>query len=103
MSGKSRLLENIRESVADLHKIGLVDDVTLREFDAMDLPPVPEYGREDIKRIREKCKVSQAVFAAFLHVSRSTVSQWEQGEKKPRGASLKLLELVDRKGLEVLV
>jgi putative transcriptional regulator len=26
--------------------------------------------------------------------------QWERGEKKPQGASLKLLTLVEKKGLE---
>jgi len=55
-----------------------------------------------IKRIRARQHVSKPVFAAFLNVSKSTVAQWEQGEKKPRGASLKLLELVDRKGLAEL-
>jgi putative transcriptional regulator len=47
-------------------------------------------------------RVSQPVFAAYLNVTKSTVAQWEQGEKKPRGSSLKLLELVARKGLQTL-
>jgi putative transcriptional regulator len=56
----------------------------------------------DIKAIREKTHVSQAVFAAYLNTSSSTVRQWEQGGKKPRGTSLKLFNLVANKGLEVL-
>jgi putative transcriptional regulator len=30
------------------------------------------------------------------------VSQWERGEKRPRGASLKLLTLVAKKGLQAV-
>jgi len=47
-------------------------------------------------------KASQAVFAAFLNTSPSTVQKWEQGQKKPNGPSLKLLNLVDTHGLEAL-
>ena len=55
-----------------------------------------------IKRLRTRLRVSQAVFAAYLNTSPSTVQKWERGEKKPNGPSLKLLDLVERKGLEVL-
>ena len=102
MTKRNRILEDVHETARDLHEIGIMDDVTLRKFDAMCLPAVPFYAADDVKRIRKKCRVSQGVFAAYLHVAKSTVSQWEQGEKKPRGASLKLLELVERKGLDVL-
>jgi len=42
------------------------------------------------------------VFAAYLNTSKSTVQKWEQGQKKPNGPSLKLLNLVAKKGLDVL-
>jgi putative transcriptional regulator len=76
---------------------------TLREFDAICLPEVERYDAENIKALREKEHVSQAVFAAYLNTSPSTVRQWEQGNKKPRGTSLKLLNLIAHKGLGVLV
>ena len=79
-----------------------MDETTMREFDAMCLPPVKNYTAEDIKRIRTSQRVSQPVFAAYLNVTKSTVAQWEQGDKKPRGPSLKLLDLVERKGLRAL-
>ena len=85
-----------------LHKIGLMDEVTMRDFDAMCLPPVKEYTATQIKRLRMKHKASQAVFAAYLNTSKSTVQKWEQGQKKPNGHSLKLLNLVEKKGLEAL-
>jgi putative transcriptional regulator len=47
--------------------------------------------------------VSQAVFAAVLNTSLSTVQKWEVGDKKPSGPSLKLLNLIERKGLEAII
>ena len=76
--------------------------MTLREFDALCLPPVKDYSAAQIKRLRQRSKASQAVFAACLNTSASTVQKWEQGQKRPNGPSLKLLDLVDRKGLEAM-
>jgi putative transcriptional regulator len=53
--------------------------------------------------IRKQANVSQAVFAAVLNTSVSTVQKWEIGEKMPSGPSLKLLSLIKRKGLEVVI
>ncbi|WP_370655955.1 helix-turn-helix domain-containing protein, partial [Candidatus Deferrimicrobium sp.] len=52
---------------------------------------------------RERHKLSQAVLASVLNTSLSTIRQWEIGEKHPSGPSLKLLDLLDRKGLETLI
>nr|WP_238985513.1 DNA-binding transcriptional regulator [Nitrosococcus halophilus] len=79
-----------------------MDAKTMREFDALCLPPIKQYTPAQIKRIRTRNKASQAVFAAYLNTSPSTVQKWEQGQKKPNGPSLKLLNLVDQKGLEAL-
>jgi putative transcriptional regulator len=46
--------------------------------------------------------VSQTVFANYLNVTSSLVSKWERGEKRPSGASLKLLTLVNQKGLATI-
>jgi len=35
-------------------------------------------------------------------VSDRAVKKWEQGESKPSGATLKLLSIVDRKGIEII-
>lgn len=102
MAGKSKILDVIHGDAKALHDIGLMDDMTMREFDALCLPPVKEYSAKQIKRIRINQKASQAVFAAYLNTSKSTVQKWEQGQKKPNGPSLKLLNLVDKKGLEAL-
>ncbi len=96
------ILDVVHESAQDLHDAGVMDEITLKEFDALFLPPVKEYTAVQIKRIRRRTKASQGVFAAYLNTSVSTVQKWERGAKKPNGPSLKLLSLVDQKGLKVL-
>lgn len=97
------ILDVVHEGANDLNKAGVMDDVTLREFDALCLPPIKTYSAEQIKSIRVKSKVSQGVFAAYLNTSKSTIQKWEQGAKKPNGPSLKLLNMVDQKGIESLI
>lgn len=99
---KKSILETVHESAKGLHKAGVVNDVTMREFDALCLPPVKEFSAAQIKKIRAKNHVSQSVLAAYLNTSKYTVQKWETGEKKPSGPSLKLLNIVEKKGLEAL-
>jgi putative transcriptional regulator len=96
------ILDTVHDSAKDLHAAGVMKDATLREFDALCLPPVKQYSAVQIKQIRTRVKASQGVFAVYLNTSKSTVQKWEQGVKKPNGPSLKLLNLVAEKGLEVL-
>jgi len=67
------ILETVYNSAKGLNKAGLIDKMTMREFDALCLPPVKEYSARQIKRTRLKHKASQAVFAAYLNTSKSTV------------------------------
>jgi len=98
----SRILKNAHKSAKRLHDAGFMDDVTMREFDALCLTPCPDYTADDVVRIRTKSRASQSVFAAFLNVGKTTVAAWEQGTKKPSGPASKLLDIVDRKGLDAL-
>ena len=99
---KSDAFAAIHETVEGLGKSGLVDRQTMRKFDEMCLTPVREFSAEDIQKLRAREGLSQPVFARYLNVTKSLVSQWERGEKHPRGASLKLLSLIERKGLEAV-
>jgi putative transcriptional regulator len=74
-----------------------MDDVTMREMDKLCMPPVPTYSPTQIRRIRSSTGMSQPVFARLLGVGKSAVAQWEQGEKKPSGPALRLLEAFDQK------
>jgi putative transcriptional regulator len=98
----SKILKSVHRSAKRLHDTGHMNDLTMREFDALCLDPCPQFTAKDVVRIRTKNRASQGVFAAFLNVGKTTVAAWEQGTKKPSGAASKLLELVDRKGLDVL-
>lgn len=98
----SEILDIANEMAQELFKAGLMDEVTFREVEALSLPKKKPFKPEDIKRIRTACHVSQAVFAAFLGIGKTTVQQWEQGLKKPSGPAQRLLDLVERKGLSVL-
>jgi len=99
---KSAILEAVHETAQGLHKAGVMDQVTLREFDRLCLPPVEPLKPEEIKQIRESSRVSQAVFARLLNTSTSTVQKWEIGQKRPTGTALKLLHLVQERGLEIV-
>lgn len=79
--------------------ISLMDKQTMRMFDEACLTPVRPLSASEIRALREREGASQAVFARYLNVTTSLVSQWERGEKHPQGASLKLLSLIDRHGL----
>ena len=92
----------IHETAAGLHEAGVIDRSTMKAFDQTCLTPVKELSAEQIRRIRLREKASQAVFARYLNVTTGLVSQWERGAKRPRGASLKLLTLVAKKGLQAV-
>ncbi len=100
---KSLILEAVHETAQGLHLAGVMDQVTLREFDRLCLPPVEPLAPEQIKQIRQEANVSQAVFAAVLNTSVSTVQKWEIGQKRPTGTALKLLHLVQKRGLESVI
>ena len=102
MAKRKTILESVHATARGLHKAGVMRVQTMRQFDRLCLPPVRAYSATQIKRLRERNEASQAVFAAYLNTSVSTVQKWERGEKKPHGPSLKLLSLVDSKGLQAL-
>ena len=97
---ESDILASMHETVAGLHNIGLVDQATMRHFDAMCLTTVACLSPEEIRALRKREQVSQAVFSQYLNVRKDAVSKWERGEKRPDGPSLKLLNLVRTKGLQ---
>jgi len=97
---KSLILEAVHETASDLNRLGFIDKRKMRKFDALCLDPIPDYDSEKIRALRDHLQLSQSVLAAVLNTSLSTVRKWEIGEKHPSGSSLKLLNLLERKGLE---
>jgi putative transcriptional regulator len=80
---------------AALHRVGAMDEMSMREMDRLCLPPRPDYGGPDVRRIRAATRMSQPVFARLLGVEKSAVAQWERGAKRPSGPALRLLEVLD--------
>lgn len=99
---RSSVMASIHETAEGLHAAGVMDKQTMRKFDAACLTPVRKLAPEEIRSLREREGASQAVFARYLNVTTGLVSQWERGEKHPRGSSLKLLTLVARHGLSTV-
>jgi putative transcriptional regulator len=100
---RSDVLRSVHSAAEDLYAIGAIDKATMRRFDRSCLTDIEEFGAEAIKAIRDKAQMSQAIFALTLNVTPSLVSQWERGEKKPSGPSLKLLNLADKKGVQAIL
>ncbi len=100
---RSSLLEAVHDTAKGLHRHGFITKRRMGEYEALCLEPVPAYTSAQIRKLRISLKISQPVLAGVLNTSVSTVRQWEQGEKKPSGPSLKLLNLIDRKGIEAVL
>ncbi len=99
----SKIIKSLRGDLAALHNAGAISKVTMREFDAICPSPVREFSAADIKQLREKLRFSQPVFAHHLHTTASTVRKWEQGDTRPAGPALKLLNIIADKGLQAII
>ncbi len=99
---KSDAFEAIHDTVTGMHRAGTINKATMRDFDATCLTAPPMIEPAQIKQLREDNHVSQPVFARYLNTSESTVEKWEAGAKKPSGAALKLLSIVQKHGLQIL-
>jgi putative transcriptional regulator len=96
---RSDALAAIHETMEALHELGAVNRQTMREFDETCLTPIEVMLPEEIKALRIREHISQPVFARYLNVSKNLVSDWERGVKKPGGPALRLLTVIQHKGL----
>lgn len=99
---RSEAFAAIHETMEALHEAGAVGKQTMREFDDACLTPVRPFTPEEIRAIREHQHLSQPVFARYLNVSKNLVSDWERGVKKPGGPALRLLTVVQEKGIQAI-
>jgi putative transcriptional regulator len=81
---------------------GLIADEAMREFDELCLEPDPPLTPEEIVKLREREMVSPPVFARYLNISPNLLSEWELGIKTPDGPAVRLLALVQHKGLSAI-
>ena len=104
----SRLSEALLEMAGDQYRSGLMDKaafdkITVRLLGTQALPTVKPISSRDIRRIREKANLSQAVFARSLNLSVGYISQLERGTKQPKGPALVLLNVARRKGFDAIL
>lgn len=95
-------MDAIHGTGQELTEAKAIPKLTMRSFDQMRLFPIEEMTPTEIRELRLREHVSQAVFARYLNVTAGLVSQWECGAKRPGGASLKLLNLVAKNGLSAV-
>ena len=102
-SAKSGILEAVYESAQDLYASGFINKARMQTYEAFCLEPVKNYDNQEIRNLRGRYKLSQSALAIVLNTSASTVRKWEIGDKHPSGPSLKLLNILDRKGVQGLI
>lgn len=95
---RTEALAAIHETIDSLCQIGAISKQTMAPFDETCLTAVKLWEPHQIKALREREGVTQALFARYLNVTTSLVSKWERGEKRPSGPALKLLALVEKHG-----
>lgn len=107
-AGKSKLTEALIETASGMHRVGVLSDaahakITKRHLGTTDVAAVAPLTAKQIRRIRENAKMSQAVFAHYLHLTAGYVSQMERGIKHPTGPALVLLNVIRRKGIDAIL
>lgn len=99
----SRIMQAVHEGARDMYRLGFIDKRRMAHYEALCLPPSPDYGAEQIKALRARLRLSQTVLADVLGASPSTVRKWESGDKRPSGPSRRLLDILERKGIAAVV
>ncbi len=104
----SHLTKALLETAADMHNVGILNDtdynkITMRHLGKERMATAEPLTAEDIRKMRERARMSQAVFARHLNVTTGYVSQLERGAKRPTGAALVLLNVIRRKGMEAIL
>lgn|SRR3712207_1786526 len=93
---------SVHQLMSEIYEARLIDKKTMQHFDQTCLTTVTPLAPEEIRQLRERENISQSVFAHYLNISANQLSEWERGVKKPSGTALKLLSLVQHKGLDAI-
>ncbi|MFC2992137.1 helix-turn-helix domain-containing protein [Halomonas tibetensis] len=99
---RSDAMAAIHETMEALHEVGAVDKQTMHDFNEACLTPLESIPPEAIRALREREHLSQPVFARYLNVSKNLVSDWERGVKRPGGPALRLLAVIEKKGIQAI-
>jgi putative transcriptional regulator len=91
---KRRLFEEIAEGFEDLAK-QRQGKRTLRTH-MVEIKPVPTVKARELVQLRERLRLSRAVFARYLRTNPRTLENWEQGRARPNAQAAVLIRLVER-------
>ena len=103
-----RLADALIETADDMRRLGVLDEaahekITIRHLGRQALAAAEPITGEEIRTLRERAHLSQAAFARYLNLTVGYVSQLERGTKQPKGPALALLNVMRRKGVEVIL
>jgi putative transcriptional regulator len=97
-------MKEMYETARELHATGFINKRRMDEHEALyRANQVPQYTGESVKALRSRLNMSQTVLAAIINTSAATVRSWETGAKKPGGPTCKLLDILERKGIDTLL
>ncbi|MBF0506176.1 MAG: helix-turn-helix domain-containing protein [Nitrospirae bacterium] len=104
----NRLAKAMLETAKDMRQAGFLnkaayEKITMRHIGLKKKAEAKPISGKDIRKMRERAHMSQAVFAHYLNVTVGYVSQLERDEKRPTGAALVLLDVIRRKGIEAIL
>jgi len=104
----SRMDQELFEMAEAQRRLGIMDEPTFRKITVRHLgpdapPTAAPISGEEIRSVREQAHLSQAALARYLGLTTGYVSQLERGSKQAKGPALALLNIIRRKGVEVLL
>lgn len=99
---RSTALETAYKTAASLHRCGVIDKDAMGAFATSCLFLVEEMNSRQIAELRNREGVTPGVFASHLNIPEGYVRDWENGKRRPTGTALKLLSIIQAKGLDVL-
>jgi putative transcriptional regulator len=104
----SNLAKAMLETAEGMHRAGIMSDETFRKITLRHLgpdapPTAAPISGDEIRSVRERAHLSQAALARYLGLTTGYVSQLERGSKQAKEPALTLLNVIRRKGIEVLL
>jgi putative transcriptional regulator len=104
----SRRTKALLETADDMRRVGVLDaasheKITLRHLGSEAGIVDKSISGDEIRSLRERAHLSQAVFARYLNLTTGYISQLERGAKQPTGPALVLLNVIRRKGIEAIL
>ena len=67
------------------------------------LKPPKSYTAKDIKELRKKLNLSQALFAKLCNINLVTLRRWEQGVSKPFPPVFRLFDICAEQGIKAVL